>query len=461
MISKNRSLSNSSGWVIFCDDFGWQVASAETRGASQLTTIDYDLTRVEELANAILAELLQLDYRQEPVLLALGSSWCVTASIPVTTAGFSHKRDSLAYLFESHVPFAAEDIVIDCDIGNSVALVVGIEIQVWEPLIEKLENMGVRVESISPIARLGLESYLRSSSGMPERYHFLWNRGHVIEYWLIDQGHPSQWRWLLNDKCSFMPTLLVSMLNESTNVPVIGIGFSEYQRAEIAGLCGGNFSEYSSDRIGDMVQMGMEEAKTVLAGKRSPVIELRQGKLGVSDRFRTLRAYIVALQFAFLFTLTALGASLWNTTRQNNYQIEARENAQRELFRQLFPQRRVPVGIRSQLQNELTRLQGMRGEQGEIPETPESLEILQLALQSLPENLRLRISEIRIEGDRLSLYGQVREHSDAATLVNELTKNSLISAPPFTRRLKEAGFEFRISARRQPAASSKAKVSYD
>ncbi len=71
-----------------------------------------------ETAQRIHQLLEEQRYPGRPVLLGLGSPWCLSATIPVPSSRQAKKRGTIGFLVEPHLPWSAEEAVIDYETLN-------------------------------------------------------------------------------------------------------------------------------------------------------------------------------------------------------------------------------------------------------------------------------------------------------------------------------------------------------
>jgi type II secretory pathway component PulL len=132
---------------------------------------------------------------------------------------------------------------------------------------------------------------------------------------------------------------------------------------------------------------------------------------------------------------------------------------QAEVFRSVFPNAKVPVGIAGRLKSELAKLKGLRGDGEMLPDNVAATMVLHRLLSALPTDRRFRFLEIRIEAGRLYLDGEVCEHGDAEAIAQRLRGEGFQVIPPKTQRLDGERVTLRISGHLAPDSNQMAKVS--
>jgi type II secretion system protein L len=441
-------MAANSRWIVLLGDSHLAVARVN-RGTVEISDAHpYDRKACTETVEVVRRLLDQQSYSGEPVLLALGSSWCVSATVAVPSPRQMRKRAAMSFLLEPSLPWSAEDVVIDYEVGRTNrAFMVAAQVDPLAELIDSLEESGISVTSVTPLARLALEHHSQATAGSESRTVLLWRNDNTIDLWLIEDQRPAVWRWLPFDPTAVACALTHLALSEGSSLPVLARNVpDEFLQALVAqtGLECRTLPPLDSD---DPVVSAVREAALVLEGRREAPIELRRDRLAAKDRRQSIRTHLRLLLASTLFLMLSLGLSLWVQARQTDTLRQACEQRQTALFRRLFPDQRVPVAVRTRLESELARLKGVRGERSDLPDSIPFLAVLDRLLSSLPSDLRFRLLEARIENGQLYLVGEVRAHGDADRIADALRRAGLDVPAPNTHRLEKQGVEFRISAR--------------
>ena len=130
---------------------------------------------------------------------------------------------------------------------------------------------------------------------------------------------------------------------------------------------------------------------------------------------------------------------------------------QAELFKHVFPDTKVPVGVKRRLESELAKLKGLEGGDTPLPSTASALTMLHDVLDAMPADRRFEVLEIQIEQDRLYLDGEVREHGDAELMAQRLRAKGFEVASPRTQRLDDKRVSLRISGTRLTVAKAESR----
>jgi hypothetical protein len=441
-------MTDRTQWMVILGDGKLAIARADGPQIELSAAQDYQNEAPAETARRVHQLLEEHRYLGRPVLLGLESTYCLNATISVQTSRQARKRGTIGFLVEPHLPWSAEEAVIDYEILNDDKRIfaVSAEARPLTDLVSSLEEHGVRVASIVPIARLALEHHFKFAPNIASPYALLWRNEETIDLWLVEMDRPVVWNWLQYDIAAVSRALRYLAISETASLQVVCRNLpQEFVRAALdqAGLRLLAAPSLESD---DPLLAATHEAVAILEGRHAAPIELRRDQLVAKDRNRVLRPQLKLLQGAALLCMAALGIALFNQSWQSERLHDAYDRRQTVLFSELFPHERVPVAIHARLQSELGRLKGVRGERSDLPESIPYLAVLEPLLKALPTDLRYRLLEVRIENGQLDLVGQVRAHADADRIAEALRGTGLVVASPNTNRLEKEGVEFRISA---------------
>jgi type II secretory pathway component PulL len=440
-------MSAKSEWIVFLNRDQVAVGSIVRAAVERTDSLPVDRTQPSEAA-AVIARLLdERGHAGQPVVLALGSSDVVSATVAIPSRK-ALKRTAMAFLVEPVLPWSAEDSVIDYErAGNGQALVVAAEASPLRELITALQERGILVASVSPLARLALEQHLEANASLAPRYALVWgNPEATVDLWLIENNRPVLWRWVHQQLPSVTRELKQIALCEADDFLLVGRNIPDGFLASLGERAGLETRAVPPLDSEDPFTCGARHAAAVLRGRRDSPIELCRDQLAPADRHRSIRRELRLFQSSLVLLMVVVGLA----AGFKGYQIEALraecETREAGLFRSLFPKEKVPVAVTARLQSEVARLKGIRGESTDLPQLTPYVNILERVLKALPDSLRFRLVEVRITNGRLDLIGQVRAHGDADRIADGLRAAGLEVSSPNTHRLEKEGVEFRISA---------------
>jgi hypothetical protein len=132
--------------------------------------------------------------------------------------------------------------------------------------------------------------------------------------------------------------------------------------------------------------------------------------------------------------------------------LETLHAQQLDIYREVFEVDRLPPGAALRLASERIRVEGLtsKGEEsGLAGESPSALEALRGVVAALPSDVRIMLTDLRIDEKQIALHAQTGQHRDAERIAEAIgTIEGLQVRPPRTTRLKSGGVEFALIATR-------------
>lgn len=438
-MAKNRA------WIILLNRGTWRLIRLQN-DSHELLDLQAAEGSDEKVAATICEALRSAGYAGEPVVVALDSSRCVHVALDLPNSRIARQRTSMKYLIEPHIPWAAEDVVLDHQVRGTRAFSIVARREPLATLLKTLEDHGILVEAVCPFASLALASHLVAQEPPGGRSILAWAHDEETELWLIDGTAAVDWRWCELSSAAIKQSIRQWMLVQDPPLRVVARELPPDIERELSSediLLETSPASFSASYL----EAGIEAAHAILDGRRNAPFNLRHDAIPTSGQHRALRGPISAVQLAAALLLVCTSVACFVKARQYDAHRVSFTNLQRDEFERVFPNARVPIGVRSRLESELSRLKGMRGGGGELPKVIESFYLVERLLASLPPDMRFRLLEIRAEDGRLYIVGQVREHADSDRIANSLRAAGLEVGSPSTHRLQSAGIEFRLSGR--------------
>jgi type II secretory pathway component PulL len=449
-------MSANSEWIVYLERYRLAVVQVARGAIERSALLPIDLKDPTKTAETIRQVLDEHGYGGQPVLLALGSSSVVSTVVTTPPSRRALKRAALNFLVEPALPWSVEESVIDHErVGDDRAFVVAAEAEPLLQLVSALQDREIAIASVAPMARLALVQHLVASPALAPRYALLWGHTETVDLWLIEDDRPIIWRWVPNQLPELARALKQIALCEGENISLAGRNLPDKCLASLSELTGLVPRELPPLGSEDPLDSCALQSFAVLGGRRESPIELRRDQLAPRDRHRSIRRELRILQVSVLALMVVLGLALGFQAQRSGALRAEYEGQQVALFQELFPKQRVPVALCSLLESELARLKGIRGESADLPQLTPYVAVLERLSRALPDSLRFRLLEVRIENGQLYLVGQVRAHGDADRIAESLRAAGLDVASPNSHRLEKEGVEFRISARLVPPASQK------
>ena len=321
----------------------------------------------------------------QTVMLALGSS-DVVSTIVLPPSRKALKRTAMAFLIEPALPWSIEDSVIDYErVGTERVFVVAAEAAPLSELIAALQERGIPVASVVPLARMVLEQHLEASPSLAPRYALAWGQAETIDLWLIEQDRPILWQWIPQQSASVVRALRQIALCDGEEFLLVGRNLPDGFLRSLGELTGLETRAAPPLDSEDPQECGARQAAAILGGRRDSPIELCRDQLAPADRHRSIRRELrLLLGNVFLVLLMAiLGLAARDLKGERIEEAWCAEGETREagLFQNLFPKEKVPVAIRGRFESELARLKGVRGESTDLPQLAPYLDVLERLFQ--------------------------------------------------------------------------------
>lgn len=424
-------------WVVFRDEDSWSVARVTAKGPEIQRLEMPTAASAEDVADGVQQALHDQGYTGDAILLGLASETCQAAALRLNLQISARDHKALTYALEEKLPLSAEDFVADfltTDPRSTTTLGVAVETVEVAPLLQALEDRGIVVDSLTPTALLALQGHLESQ-GSDQTCVVLWQNGQRIEWFLVEDGQPTDWRVLPADAISLRRELRVTTLNRVGPLPVVSYHLDVDLLASVSDVY-----ELPSDQPQDttLKNAAVTHAYRVLSGQSKSWIELRRGVLAPSDPYRAIRGVVRFTTVAVVILLIALTVSFLLRSYRYQQLAEQIQKQQGQLFAQLLPGQPVPVGIRSRLESEYVKLAGIAGQNVDLPATPSALDTLHALLSSVPDSPHLGVLELRLDPDgQLLLDARVPSHGDAARLATAMEAGGFQVEPPRSEQLAD------------------------
>ncbi len=393
--------------------------------------------------DALVAALADAGYHGEPTMLAVPSQWCLPAAVTMASRRMARNRQAVSYAVEERLPLSAEDMVCDFVVRDTGAFGVAADTLTLLPVVRGLERAGIAILTITPTATLLLER-LASLHGLPSDGVVLLASEDHCDLFVFARSTPRQWCYLPSDAEIVTRELAASLLmqGDETVLPVTAVNVT----AEMAAALGSLEPEIAISRQElDNDRAVLAEAAEVLARGKRPWIELRRGPIGQYDPYGLMRGSIRFLVFALLVTTMAFAAVAWTRAEKCELVADSLNTQKRAVFQRLFPEARVPTGIRSRLQSERRKLSGMSALPDGTPELTSITGFFLDALGALPKDLRFRLLDMEFEEEAGQLDGEVRRHGDVDVIASSLRSHGFDVAPPHTDQRASGTIRYTLS----------------
>ena len=397
----------------------------------------------EQVVALVVAQLKQLGYQGQAVVLGLPSGDCLARALELGD-GDSRDRAGLKFDLEEFLPFDAEQTVADFAWSDGCALGVAVENTKYARWVEALEAAGVWVQSISPVALLAIQ-FSRPPQDPGPRI-VLWGHDGHLEMCEVVDGQPRQWQVLPADPPAALRRLRAALLHQPPDVTI-----------EVHDAAPELVAALQAERIGGVIdtldKMPLLEAAVrgsahVLAGSHTPWIDLCREQLSYGDRHRALRPYYRLVTLAAVaFVITFLSA-MWVRSLQYQAQVRQASNELEQLYRDLFPGRAAPVGVRSRLESELTNLLERRGTSIDVDATRSALPTVYDLLATVPADSRFQFTKIEFRPEDIIIDGEVLDIGQSQLIAAGLAERGFEVGVPYEERTEHGSVSFRLTARK-------------
>ncbi len=425
-------------WLLLESSDSWLMTRLD--GPTEFTTLAAPSAGSAELAGQIVSHCAQSGADHWNLVIALHATSVVAARIP--RAEPSRTAEALLYDLEPSLPFDAEFAVADFSDGPDTVLGVALHADRLTSLVQQLEDSGARVISIVPAALAAVQQAAHNrQSGC-----VLWRSDGAIE--LVEYTHSTVLRWHHLPDSATAASRELSVEPPSHPIALIEDPALVSDDAAEIGLEALSAVREQLQLPDQVAQFGRRTA----AGRVTPWIELRRGPLANGDPHRAWRGAMTVFVAAAGVMLAALAAAFWIRADRYHAQAEAIAQDQQQLFREAFPERRVPRAMLSRLRSEYTRLLNSR-QASRIVDLPTSaIEPTYRILQALPDDLRLRVAELRVEDGAFDLAAELTSFREATRLAEALEQHGF-AVTPQTQEQLDAG---RVSTKfhGEPAAAT-------
>ena len=204
--------------------------------------------------------------------------------------------------------------------------------------MEVLENRGVFVQSISPLALLALQHHGRLSH-RNDAHLVLWGDGQHVELFRMRDGKLAAWQVLPASRDSLAQWLAVEALAETQPVVVLPLHLSPDLLELLSALPDVRMKEPAEEPLLDAA---LAAARDVLSGKERLWVELRRDALGIRDAYRPIRGSLRLVAVAAGVFLMALSGALLLCAHRYEQCARRDEAAQAAIFAKFFGAKRFP-----------------------------------------------------------------------------------------------------------------------
>ncbi|HEY7115774.1 MAG TPA: GspL/Epsl periplasmic domain-containing protein [Tepidisphaeraceae bacterium] len=423
----------SAPFIILPGDV-WRIRSP---GATDEVEPDRDAIPAD-IAAAVAARLRQRGYRGQGTLLALPATWCLAATIATGDLP-PHDRHAMAFRLEEKLPLPAENFTADfIPAGDGRALGVCVPNEKIQPLVQALEEAGVIVQSIAPVALVALQDWTAHASSAGEPGILVWGeRGAGVNVFAIDEHHrPLTWSLLPPQSDQLNLQIELARANLDSDVEPLALDVDP------------SMSIPDDPRHLDAALDNA--AADALGGHTTLWIEFRRGALAVADPLRVVRRPLnAALVAAIVLCVCLITMFLYRGWRYDRL-ARSYEDQLAAQFHSEFPGWPVPGNVRAVVESERRRLT-MLGSSALPAEARQSaLRVLHDVLAKVPPDAKVNFDHLTFNEASVELQGHCRAYEDADVLVAAAKSAGMDVPPPQMRKDADGQWSFVVRGNRQP-----------
>jgi len=447
-------------FMLIPTDAAWRIAHV-CNGEPQVRSVPMPTDATLEARAVAIREALAADgYAGQPIVLAIESSSCLSATISTTQLERGNRRRALAFRLEEHLPISVEQSVADyADAGDGEALGVCTELEGLQPLVHSLEQAGIAVGPICPLALLAAA---HATAPHPEAGAVLLGppppgpgpAAPAYDWVELRRGKPACWRWWAEGDDALREHLTAWAASQGTGAHAVVIG-GHIPSGTDRNIIFSHIERLDGDRAAAL------QAARIADGTASPWIDLRRDALAAPGRSEAYRRPLTILAATLALLLVCVTAATQWRGRQYAALQDRFVQEQVAVFKTALPDQRIPGSIHGRLLSECRRLAGLGGQtvDGARPEVLRPISaLLRLrdVLDGLPTDVRYTLQDLSLQPDLIRLDGQALGHAEADRLAVALRHSGRYQVdPPKTQLLKEGGVGFLLSV--QPTVQGGAR----
>ena len=416
----------------------------------------------EKLLPQLIAEKMFAEgYESHPVLLAPRSADVLAVSLPGTSAPENLSRTATLYELEEFLPLPIEEWTADLFQESSLRFAGAVQTNRYQSFLDELAAHDVFIHAIVPLALLTAQFFAERPEATQGLRALLWTHqadspfhdGQVEVFLFTPEGNPLSWQ--RTEETSKAVRLIIESEIQLRRMPVsaIALGCSEDFRNALQDIPQFSFAanQLPEPEEEELLQLSIaSQAAAVLTHRKKAWWDFARDALAMRGTEQILRKSIRLALWGLVLFLLALCITF--SVRGVRYHLTSAENFQKqaEVFREALPDQNITTGFRNRLESEHKKLAAQRGQVSEIPKPKNILVPLLTLLEALPQSIRYRFPEIRIEQTGIRLDGQLQVHGDAEKLATALEEGGFLVEPPSTQQTGNSGVSVRLSIHYRP-----------
>lgn len=402
-----------------------------------------------ELAHAMKQAVGKTGRSVNKVDLVLPLQWCFTHVLRGITKRAT--SESLAYEFEQHLPLPLEELTCAfLPLGGGSIVAAAVPTTPTAELIQAVSHHGLEVDRITAdvVAMAGGTA----SRGMSSGTIILDSRWARVVARSDDPASATLATFGLRERGDISRVIAEQLQRRALTD---GRAPERWSVLNLSGApIGSGLDAVLRDDNGSSSQLSAVEAVEAIATAASSpsAFDLRTGNLARQGRWAPVIRLVQHCMIGLLVLLLVCSGGMRHHRRLFEEQLAGANDARRVIYTEVFETEILPPGAAMRLASERVRLEGLtqsRGGSASVQRKPtfEPLAVLREIVAGLPDDVRVMLSDVRVDGTHVTLRGQTAEHRDAERIVETMNRiPNLRAQPPRTARLQNGGVEFSISA---------------
>lgn len=359
--------------------------------------------------------------------ILLNATSVLHSSFPRSDTGGTKARAALEFRLEANLPLSAEEFVaafqLDPKADGQVAAIATEKTRLLE-LISLLRSEGIELHGVFPGSLLVAQTLLDQKK-IPTSAALVLARKHSSETLVICKQLVRSWR-LENGIAEAERGTTVILKQLDLQLPQVIAGMPPDLEAV------NRTAEIKHLEV-DLDQLERDCARSMIAHNTAAWFDLLDAASLESGDANSASNWLTRLAgTAALCLLVIAGALFWRASETRRLTNELRQS-QQEVFRRVFPDKRVPTAVLARLRSEHAKVTASRStSSSELPLPAPALPIIQKLVEALPNDVPFSVQELRVENGDVYLDVEVQQHSEAGAITTALQSKGINFSPPTT-----------------------------
>jgi hypothetical protein len=427
----------------------WQWADSDSSGAP----VEFSPGTLADQAETIIDGQ---DHNGQPIVVGLDTSFCLSATVPIASPQMIRRPRAMRYHLEQWIPWSAEEYIVDWAGHRQEAFMVATRHAPLSGLLEKLEQADLPIAAIVPTTLLAYQA-IQAAGQLPPEHRFLMQWDGRVELVAVRGGQPYRHSRTAANGLTLLRQLKTEQLAQPAELPLFT---SRLDAPLLEALQRASLAPTVLD-VAEPLAEAQRGAERILSGKEEPPINLRRDELAGTHQFQATAKEQNRLKWAAWLLVAAAAVALWVLGNRYQQESEQLEGQLATLHESLFPELEPPADVGRAIDQEYRLLVETRTPATELPQSEAVDEVLQHLLGNIPQGLRFRLLEIRLEQQTIFLAGEVRTGADADRIAESLRSAGFEVEPPRIQRLVEKGFSVKLTAKPVPSIMRSAPYTAD